>query len=175
MFGSWKPGRGVCIGVLAIRGDFLYFRHEQLCDTFVEDPETLSVPVGCDPTTGVICGSMRWTLVFRWEQIHTDRRHRDCDARQCASMRCRAYDSNAKSQNSLNRWYDATVGRWASEDPRRFTADDTNTSRYCFIASCIVNEPFRDQKANTRGWSTAVCAVERGSLATSVSIVAQQI
>ena len=33
-------------------------------------------------------------------------------------------------QNNLNRWYDATVGRWLSEDPVGFLAGDTDTSRY---------------------------------------------
>jgi hypothetical protein len=55
---------------------------------------------------------------------------------------------------------------WGPAKPRRL-AETRPVSKQGVngraIASCIVNEPFRDQKANTRGWSTAVCVVERGS------------
>jgi RHS repeat-associated protein len=42
----------------------------------------------------------------------------------------RAYDTATGLQNNVNRWYDAKVGRWASEDPDGFTAGDANTYRY---------------------------------------------
>jgi RHS repeat-associated protein len=33
-------------------------------------------------------------------------------------------------QHNLNRWYDAALGQWVSEDPISFNAGDTNTRRY---------------------------------------------
>lgn len=33
-------------------------------------------------------------------------------------------------QNNLNRWYDASTGRWLSEDPIGFSAGDANLYRY---------------------------------------------
>ncbi len=42
----------------------------------------------------------------------------------------RQYDEVSNLQNNLNRWYDAKVGRWVSEDPIGFWGGDTNTSRY---------------------------------------------
>jgi len=42
----------------------------------------------------------------------------------------RAFDRATGLQNNLNRWYDAKVGRWASEDPIGFNGKDTNVSRY---------------------------------------------
>jgi len=42
----------------------------------------------------------------------------------------RPFDSDTQLQNSLHRWYDATVGRWISEDPIGFAAGDGNLYRY---------------------------------------------
>ncbi len=42
----------------------------------------------------------------------------------------RQFDEATGLQNNLNRWYDARVGRWMSEDPIGFEADDANLSRY---------------------------------------------
>jgi uncharacterized protein RhaS with RHS repeats len=33
-------------------------------------------------------------------------------------------------QNNLNRWYDPSVGRWLSEDPIGYEAEDFNLYRY---------------------------------------------
>jgi RHS repeat-associated protein len=42
----------------------------------------------------------------------------------------RFFDKTTGLQNNLNRWYDASVGRWLSEDPIGFTAGDVNLYRY---------------------------------------------
>ena len=39
-------------------------------------------------------------------------------------------DEDSELQNNLNRWYDAALGQWLSEDPARFIASDTNLRRY---------------------------------------------
>ncbi|MBC7351271.1 MAG: hypothetical protein H5U08_02850 [Thermogutta sp.] len=44
----------------------------------------------------------------------------------------RPFDSDTQLQNNLNRWYDASVGRWLSEDPVGFAAGDGNLYRYVF-------------------------------------------
>jgi RHS repeat-associated protein len=42
----------------------------------------------------------------------------------------RLLDKATGLQNNLNRWYDARVGRWLSEDPIGFNAGDANLYRY---------------------------------------------
>jgi len=42
----------------------------------------------------------------------------------------RPFDPDTQLQNNLNRWYDARVGRWLSEDPIGFAAGDGNLYRY---------------------------------------------
>jgi RHS repeat-associated protein len=42
----------------------------------------------------------------------------------------RLFDLNTGLQNNLNRWYDASIGRWMSEDPIGFAAGDGNLYRY---------------------------------------------
>ena len=42
----------------------------------------------------------------------------------------RPFDADTGLQNNLNRWYDARVGRWLSEDPIGFAAGDANLYRY---------------------------------------------
>jgi RHS repeat-associated protein len=44
-------------------------------------------------------------------------------------------DDETGLQNNLNRWYDASAGRWISEDPIGFAAGDANLNRY------VGNEP----------------------------------
>ncbi|MEI8376536.1 MAG: RHS repeat-associated core domain-containing protein [Planctomycetota bacterium] len=43
----------------------------------------------------------------------------------------RMHDEKTGLQNNLNRWYDASVGKWLSEDPLGFGAGDANLYRYC--------------------------------------------
>ncbi len=40
------------------------------------------------------------------------------------------FDSATGLQWNINRWYDAKVGRWISEDPIGFEGKDTNLARY---------------------------------------------
>ena len=42
----------------------------------------------------------------------------------------KAFDSDTHLQNNINRWYDATVGRWLSTDPIGFEGNDMNLYRY---------------------------------------------
>jgi len=42
----------------------------------------------------------------------------------------RPFDSDTQLHNNLNRWYDAGVGRWLSEDPIGFVGGDGNLYRY---------------------------------------------
>ncbi|HYW78083.1 MAG TPA: RHS repeat-associated core domain-containing protein [Thermoguttaceae bacterium] len=42
----------------------------------------------------------------------------------------RPMDGDSGLQNNLNRWYDATVGKWITEDPIGFEAGDANLVRY---------------------------------------------
>ena len=42
----------------------------------------------------------------------------------------RPFDADTGLQNNLNRWYDACVGRWLSEDPIGFNGGDGNLYRY---------------------------------------------
>jgi len=42
----------------------------------------------------------------------------------------RPFDADTSLQNNLNRWYDPVVGRWLSEDPVGFEAEDNNLYRY---------------------------------------------
>ncbi|MEJ5343195.1 MAG: RHS repeat-associated core domain-containing protein [Thermogutta sp.] len=42
----------------------------------------------------------------------------------------RPFDADTQLQNNLNRWYDARVGRWLSEDPIGFAGGDGNLYRY---------------------------------------------
>ncbi|HZZ79558.1 MAG TPA: RHS repeat-associated core domain-containing protein [Gemmataceae bacterium] len=42
----------------------------------------------------------------------------------------RAFDNEIKLQNNHARWYDATAGRWISQDPLGFDAGDSNLYRY---------------------------------------------
>ncbi|MDR0521148.1 MAG: RHS repeat-associated core domain-containing protein [Planctomycetaceae bacterium] len=46
-------------------------------------------------------------------------------------------DSTSGLQWNINRWYDANVGRWISEDPIGFDAEDTNLYRYAYNNNLI--------------------------------------
>ena|GEM_PF-3933881 len=50
----------------------------------------------------------------------------------------RPFDSDTQLQNNLNRWYDAQVGRWLSEDPIQA---DHNLYRYCRNNPIIYVDP----------------------------------
>jgi len=41
----------------------------------------------------------------------------------------RSFNLDIQLQNNLNRWYDAPVGRWLSEDPIGFAGGDGNLYR----------------------------------------------
>jgi len=51
------------------------------------------------------------------------------------------FDDSTELQNNLNRWYDAEVGRWVSEDPIGFEGGDSNLSRYAFNEVTIRTDP----------------------------------
>jgi len=53
----------------------------------------------------------------------------------------RALDHSTGLQNNLNRWYDAQVGRWLSEDPIGFAAADANLYRYVENAPARHTDP----------------------------------
>ena len=40
------------------------------------------------------------------------------------------FDADTALQNNINRWYDATIGRWLSTDPIGFDGNDVNLYRY---------------------------------------------
>ena len=55
------------------------------------------------------------------------------------------YDTDTHLQNNLNRWYDPTVGRWLSEDPKGLSAGDANLYRSCG------NNPIRSHRPHRAG------------------------
>ncbi len=48
----------------------------------------------------------------------------------------RPFDEDTKLQNNLNRWYDASVGRWLSEDPVGF---DSGVNLYRYVLNAPMN------------------------------------
>jgi RHS repeat-associated protein len=60
----------------------------------------------------------------------------------------RLLDKATGLQNNLNRWYDASIGRWLSEDPIGFNAGDANLYRY--VGNGPVNA--RDPSGLWRWW-----------------------
>ena len=50
-------------------------------------------------------------------------------------------------QNNLNRWYDAAIGQWLSEDPIGFRAGDANLSRYLKNKPLTLRDPSGLQQA----------------------------
>ena len=59
----------------------------------------------------------------------------------------RALDAATALQNNLNRWYDAEVGQWISQDPLGFDAGDTNVQRY------VGNEPMQRIDPSGLAWN----------------------
>jgi RHS repeat-associated protein len=53
----------------------------------------------------------------------------------------RAYDSNTKLQNNLNRWYDGKTGQWVSKDPIAFSGGDANQYRYVGNSQTNATDP----------------------------------
>ena len=53
----------------------------------------------------------------------------------------KAFDNATGLQNNLNRWYDAKVGRWLSEDPSGFDAGQTNLDVYCGNSPTNATDP----------------------------------
>ena len=66
----------------------------------------------------------------------------------------RPLDEATGLQNNLNRWYDATTGKWLSEDPIGFRAGDANLSRY------VENKP--NQAIDPNGQSILSRAARKG-------------
>jgi len=64
----------------------------------------------------------------------------------------RYFDSDTGLQNNLNRWYDASVGRWISEDPIGFAAGDANLYRYVGNSSTGFTDPSGLEKCGPRVW-----------------------
>jgi RHS repeat-associated protein len=54
----------------------------------------------------------------------------------------RQFDPVANLQNNLNRWYDAGVGEWISEDPIGFDSGDSNLYRYVGNGPTNGTDPF---------------------------------
>jgi RHS repeat-associated protein len=54
----------------------------------------------------------------------------------------RPFDKDTSLQNNLNRWYDASTGRWMSEDPIGFEAGDGNLLRYVRCGPVSAVDPF---------------------------------
>jgi RHS repeat-associated protein len=54
----------------------------------------------------------------------------------------RPFDRDTGFQNNLNRWYDASVGRWLSEDPIGFNGGDANLYRYVGNAVLLIQDGF---------------------------------
>jgi len=52
------------------------------------------------------------------------------------------FDTDTQLQNNINRWYDASIGRWLSQDPIGFEGNDTNLYRYCSNKSIIICDNF---------------------------------
>jgi RHS repeat-associated protein len=53
----------------------------------------------------------------------------------------RFYDKATGLQNNLHRWYDASTGRWLSEDPIGFGAGDANLYRYVGNSPTMYTDP----------------------------------
>ena len=50
----------------------------------------------------------------------------------------KAFDTSTSLQNNINRWYDASIGRWLSTDPIGFEGNDTNLYRYVGNKASVV-------------------------------------
>ncbi len=75
----------------------------------------------------------------------------------------RPFDPDTGLQNNLNRWYDASVGRWMSEDPIGFVGGDGNLYRYATNSSTSLSD--------STGTVAIVCQCQRTSLGAPGSFV----
>jgi RHS repeat-associated protein len=56
------------------------------------------------------------------------------------------FDAKTELQNNLNRWYDASTGKWISRDPIGYDAGDFNLYRYCLGGPLINTDPIGHRK-----------------------------
>jgi len=75
------------------------------------------------------------------------------------------FDDATGLQWNINRWYDSNVGRWVSEDPIGFEADDTNLYRYVDNVPVLYSDAF--------GWFEVSVSVYKG-LGGGVSVSIQK-
>ena len=66
----------------------------------------------------------------------------------------RFYDQATGLQNNLNRWYDASVGRWLSEDPIGFEGGDANLYRYVGNSPTMYVDPSGLYEKHVHFWMT---------------------
>ena len=64
----------------------------------------------------------------------------------------RPFDSDTRLQNNLNRWYDASVGRWLSEGPIGFNGGDGNLYRYVRNVPTDTSDPLGLVECPGGGW-----------------------
>jgi len=76
----------------------------------------------------------------------------------------RPFDADTGLQNNLNRWYDASVGRWLSEDPIGFAGGDGNLYRYVGNGVVTNTDAFGVRKT----WDIVKCV----SLVSAASVLA---
>jgi RHS repeat-associated protein len=76
----------------------------------------------------------------------------------------RPYDPDTGLQNNLNRWYDLSTGRWMTEDPIGFEAEDVNLYRYVFNDSTTRTDPLGLVDVPADGWRYTRCWALRESL-----------
>jgi len=69
----------------------------------------------------------------------------------------RPFDPDTGLQNNLNRWYDATVGRWLSEDPIGFAGGDGNLYRYVGNDPSIRVDPHGLKRNDSRPGRIGYC------------------
>ena len=72
----------------------------------------------------------------------------------------RPLDSATGLQNNLNRWYDAAVGQWASEDPEGFAAGQTNLYAYCGNSPTNASDPSGNRGSPTRSLRV-ICTINK--------------
>jgi RHS repeat-associated protein len=73
----------------------------------------------------------------------------------------REYDSATQLQYNRSRYYDAGAGRWISEDPLRFSAGDSNLTRYSKNNPINSTDPIGQMALGTFGLTTG--DVHRGA------------